>query len=38
MTHSQELLRTGVELDNSYVTPKCSPSRAALLTGVDPWR
>ena len=28
----------GVELSQSYVTPKCSPSRASLLTGVYPWK
>merc|ERR1711962_382084 len=34
----EELSRKGVRLERSYVTPKCSPSRAALLTGAYPWR
>ena len=34
----QSLARTGVKLTQSYVSPKCSPSRAALLTGLYPWR
>merc|ERR1719347_2069332 len=34
----QELMTEGVDLSQSYVTPKCSPSRAALLTGVYPWK
>ena len=32
------LARSGVMLSQSYVSPKCSPSRAALLTGLYPWR
>ncbi|MBN2412484.1 sulfatase-like hydrolase/transferase, partial [candidate division KSB1 bacterium] len=28
-----ELTRTGVELDQFYVCPTCSPTRASLLTG-----
>ena len=35
---SQRLAQTGVRLEQSYVTPKCSPSRAALMTGLYPWR
>ena len=31
--HLQELADTGVLLNQSYFHPKCSPSRAALLTG-----
>ena len=34
----EKLASQGVLLNQSYVTPKCSPSRAALLTGVYPWR
>ena len=34
----QGLMRDGVELTQSYTTPKCSPSRAALMTGRYPWR
>ena len=34
----EELSRDGVRLSKSYVSPKCSPSRAALLTGIYPWR
>ncbi len=32
------LARDGVELDNFYVSPVCSPTRAALLTGRPPSR
>ncbi len=32
------LARQGVELDNFYVSPVCSPTRAALLTGRPPSR
>ena len=35
---SQKLAKHGVKLENSYVAPKCSPSRAALLTGMYPFR
>ena len=34
----EELSADGVRLSNSYVSPKCSPSRAALMTGLYPWR
>ena len=34
----QSLASSGVRLSQSYVTPKCSPSRAALMTGLYPWR
>ena len=34
----ERLKKDGVSLTQSYVTPKCSPSRAALMTGMYPWR
>jgi arylsulfatase A-like enzyme len=34
--HIDRLAREGVELDRFYVTPICSPTRAALMTGRDP--
>ena len=34
--HMARLSGEGVRLDQSYVHPKCSPSRAALMTGVYP--
>ena len=34
----QRLAKEGVLLTQSYTTPKCSPSRAALMTGAYPWR
>ena len=34
----QRLAKEGVLLTQSYTTPKCSPSRAALMTGLYPWR
>ena len=30
----EELSSQGIRLNRSYVSPKCSPSRAALLTGL----
>ena len=32
------LARSGLVLDNIYTLPICSPSRAAILTGVYPFR
>ncbi len=32
------LAKSGVQLTNFHVTPMCSPTRAALLTGVNPHR
>ena len=34
----EKLASDGVLLNQSYVSPKCSPSRAALLSGFYPWR
>ena len=34
----EKLALDGVLLNQSYVSPKCSPSRAALLSGFYPWR
>jgi arylsulfatase len=34
--HIDALADNGVVLDQLYVTPRCSPTRAALLTGEDP--
>jgi len=36
--HLEDLSRNGVRLERSYVSPKCSPSRGALLTGIYPYR
>lgn len=36
--HLDQLVRTGVELDQHYVQPVCTPTRAALLTGRYPGR
>ena len=34
----EELSKDGVRLSKSYVSTKCSPSRAALMTGLYPWK
>ena len=34
----ERLALDGILLNQSYVSPKCSPSRAALLSGLYPWR
>ena len=34
--HLQDLAKAGVILEQNYVQPKCSPSRAALMTGNSP--
>jgi len=36
--HLNTLARDGVILDSAYTLPVCSPSRAALLTGVYPYK
>lgn len=36
--HLDRLASEGVQLTNFHVTPMCSPTRAALLTGVNPHR
>lgn len=36
--HMDELVRTGVELDQHYVQPVCTPTRTALLSGRYPGR
>ncbi len=36
--HIDRLVKQGVELDNFYVSPVCSPTRASLLTGRPPSR
>lgn len=36
--HLDELVRTGVELDQHYVQPVCTPTRTALLSGRYPGR
>jgi len=32
------LAKTGMQFENAYSMPQCTPSRAALLTGQYPWR
>ena len=36
--HLEALRREGVSLESFYSQPRCSPSRAALLTGLYPYR
>ena len=36
--HLDRLAATGVRLEANYVLPTCSPTRAALLTGINPSR
>lgn len=36
--YMEDLSEQGVRLEQSYVSPKCSPSRAALMTGIYPFR
>ena len=36
--HMDKLVRTGVELDQHYVQPVCTPTRAALMSGRCPGR
>ena len=36
--HLKKLAESGIILDNAYTLPICSPSRAAILTGVYPFK
>ena len=36
--HLDSLRREGVSLESFYSQPRCSPSRASLLTGLYPYR